>query len=418
MKKLTGILLAVTVFISVLSGCSRSNNVSTAKKSAVKTAATKDEVKYEENNFVLSSDYNYYIGDKNMYSTLLYVKDRYVYSNKNGIYVKINPKNGGRKISKRHPKTSWSNGAVLCDGETVYYLVVKSGTDSNYEYTVYSVGMDGKNEKKELSGIGPATLITIYKGNLYFRNSPDTSAEKDTHIMRYKLGSKEDPEMISLDYQVNYNYYYNGKIYFSNDTFSSTELIKNKDANYDVYALDLETEDIDKAVPDSYGESISAKDSGDAVFYSRKIGEKGRMYIINKDNEITKSKKFKSKIDPWFVDKSSETAIMCDYNNNDHEVFLTYNIKDATHKKLSVSPKGYSCDSITSGLKAGDTPYIVLTSNGNKYTNRIAVQKVDGNKAKYCKFNGNKSIETDIYWITDDKLIIEVNNKTQVFKLK
>ncbi len=411
MKKLFGLILTLALVITAVSGCSCSQEAP-AKKPAVKTVAKKQEVKYKENNFVLSSDYNYYIGEKDMYSTLLFAKDRYVYSNKNGIYVKKDLRNGGRKI------TAWSNGAVLCDGETVYYLIVKSGSDSTYEYYIFSVGMDGKNEKKILSGIGPASLITIYNGNLYFRNSPDTSAEKDTHIMRYKLGSKKDPEMISLDYQVNYNCVYNGKIYFSNDKFSSPELISKKDVDYSVYSLDLETEDIKKVVEYSYGESIAAKDSKDAVFYSRKVGEKGKIFVIGKDNKITESKSFKTKIDPWFTDKTSENAYMCDFNKVNNEIFLKYNIKTAAHKKLSVSPKNYSCSGITSGLKPTDNVYIALTSEGKKLTKSVAVQKVVGNKTKYCKFNGKKSIETDLFWITDDKLILEVNNKMRVYNLK
>lgn len=417
MKKLFGLFLTLAIVITAVSGCSCSKEAP-KKKSAVKTAAAKDVVTYKENNFVLSSDYNYYIGEKDMYSTLLFAKDRYVYSNKNGIYVKKDLRNGGRKISKRHPRTAWSNGAVLCDGETVYYLIVRSGSDSTYEYFVFSVGMDGKNEKKVLSGIGPASLITVYNGNLYFRNSPDTSAEKDTHIMRYKLGSKKDPEMISLDYQVNYNCVYNGKIYFSNDKFSSPELIAKKNVDYSVYSLDLETEDIKEEVEYSYGESIAAKDSEDAVFYSRQVGKKGQIVVIDKDGKKTKSKKFKTKIDPWFVDRNSENAVMCDFNKSDHEIYLTYNIKTAEHKRLSASPKNYSCAGITSGLKPSDNIYIAMTSEGKKLTKRVAVKKIVNGKAKFCKFNKKKSVETDLFWITDDKLILEVNNKMRVYDLK
>lgn len=417
MKKLFGFILTLALVLTVTAGCSCSQETP-KKKEPVKTSVKKEEVKPKENNFALSSDYNYYIGEKDMYSTLLFAKDRYVYSNKNGIYVKKDLRNGGRKISKRHPRTAWSNGAVLCDGETVYYLIVKNGTDSTYEYHIFSVGMNGKNEKKVLNGIGPASLITIYNGNLYFRNSPDTSAEKDTHIMRYKLGGKKDPEMISLDYQVNYNCVYNGKIYFSNDKFSSPELISKKNVDYSVYSLDLETEEIEKEVEYSYGESIAAKDSEDAVFYSRQVGEKGKICIIGKDGKKTESKTFKAKVDPWFVDKNSETAIMCDFNNTNHETFLKYDIKTAEHKKLTTSPKNYSCASITSGLKPSDNAYIALTSQGKKLTKRVAVKKVVGDKTKYCKFDGKKSIETDLFWITDDKLILEVNNKMRVYKLK
>ena len=417
MKKFFGIICVLAILIAAFSGCSGSSDTKSAPKQA-----TSDEYKPETvlktSDYVLSSDYNYYIGEKDMYSTLLYVKGRYVYSNKNGIYVKKNLRNGGRKISKRHPRTEWSNGAVLSNGETVYYLVVKKGTDSKYEYTIYSVGMDGKHEKKELSGIGPATLITIYNGNLYFRNSPDTSAEKDTHIMSYKLGSKKDPEMISLDYQVNFNCFYNGKIYFSNDTFKSMEAVTDKKAEYDVYALDLDSGDIDEVIDYSYGESIAAADSENAAFYSRKAGEKGKICVINKENKITESKKFKEKVDPWFVDKNSETAIMCDYNNPEHEVFLSYNIKDATHTVLSKSIKNFSCEKITTGLKPGKTPYIALSAEGKKAYSRIAVKKVDGNKAKNCKLRGKKWVDADTFWITDDKLVTEVNNEMRVYKLK
>ena len=417
MKKFFEIICVLALAVSMIAGCS--NN--TAQKSETKPA-TVDETEPEneliKNEFVLSTDYNYYIGEKDMYSTLLFAKDRYVYSNKNGIYVKKDLRNGGRKISKNHPRTAWSNGAVLCDGETVYYLIVKEGTDSKFEYFVYSVGMNGKNEKLELSGVGPASLITIYNGYLYFRNSPDTAAEKDTHIMKYKLKSKKDPELISLEYQVNYNCVYNGKIYFSNDKFASPDVVNNKKIEYDVYSLDLRTEDIKKEVENSYGESIAAFDSENAAFYSRREGEKGKIVVIDKDNKKTESKTFKAKIDPWFVDKNSETAIMVDFNKNDHEAFLTYNIKEATHSRLSRSPKNFSCEKVTSGLKPGDNPYIALSSEGKKYYSRIAVQKVQGDKATYCKFNGKKSVEADTFWITDDKLVIEVNNKMKVYDLK
>lgn len=417
MKKFFGIICVLAVIISVFSAC----KAPAGKKSEAKPA-TSDEVKTETvlktSDYVLSSDYNYYIGEKDMYSTLMFVKDRYVYSNKNGIYVKKDLKNGGRKISKNHPRTEWSNGAILSNGETVYYLMVKKGTDSKYEYEIYSVGMNGKGEKKVLSGVGPATLITTYNGNLYFRNSPDTSAEKDTHIMKYKLGSKKEPEMISLDYQVNYNCFYNGKIYFSNDNFYSTEAASDKELEYTVYSLDLDTEDIDKAVEYSYGESIAAADSEDAVFYSRQEGKKGKICIINKDNKLVESKRFKSKIDPWFVDKDSKTAVMCDYNKDDHEVFITYNIEKATHSILSRSPKNFSCEKITSGLKPGKTPYIVLSSEGKKYYSKLCVQKVNGDKAEYCKLDGKREVEADTFWVTDDKLVIEVNNKMKVYELK
>lgn len=416
MKKFFGIICALALLISVISGCSCAGNAEKKVKPTSAKVEKKPEVK--ETDFVLSSDYNYYVGDKDMYSTLLYVDGRYVYSNENGIFVKKVLRHNGVKISDRHPRTAWSNGAVLCDGKKIYFLIVKSGSDSTYEYYIFSMGMKGKHEKLELKGIGPASLITIYNGNLYFRNSPDTSAEKDTHIMRYKLGSKKDPEMISLDYQVNYNCVYNGKIYFSNDKFSSPEIITKKKVDYDVYSLDLETEDIKKEVKYSYGESIAAKDSENAVFYSRKAGEKGKICIIDKDGNKTESKKFKSKIDPWFVDKTSTTALMCDFNSATHETFITYNIKTAEHKKLLRSPKHYSCEAITSGFKPGDTAYIVISSEGKKYTKKLAVLKVDGDKVSYCKFKGKKTTEADLFWITDDKLAVEINNKMKVYELK
>lgn len=418
MKKIIGLILTAAVILAAFSGCSgkkTASNSSTPAENTFETVKTETELKTTD--YVLSSDYNYTVGEKDMYSTLLYVKGKYVYSNSKGIFVKENLNDEGLKISKNHPKTEWSNGAVLCNGETVYYLMVKEGSDSEFEYTINSVGIDGKNEQKVLSGIGPATLITIYNGNLYFRNSPDTSAEKDTHIMCYKLESKKDPELVSLDYQVNYNCFYNGKIYFSNDKFSDAEAAEDKKAKYDVYSLDLETNDIKKEVEYSYGESIAACDSEDAVFYSRKIGQKGKICVINKDNEKTESKNFKKKIDPWFVDKNSENAVMCDFNNSDREVFLTYNIKTARHKKLSETPEGYNCEKITSGLKAGNTPYIVMSAEGKKACNRIAVQKVEGEKASYCKLNGKKSVEADTFWITDDKLVTEVNGKMKVYEL-
>lgn len=420
MKKFFEIICVLALVVSVVTGCSCSS------KQEVKTEETKpatvdeanDENKLIKNEFTLSTDYNYYIGEKDMYSTLTYVKGKYIYSNKTGIYVKTDLKKDGKKISKNHPRTAWSNGAVLSDGKTVYYLSVKEGSDSKYEYSVYSVNIDGKGEKNILSGVGPASLITVYKGNLYFRNSPDTSAEKDTSIMRYKLGSKKDPEMISLDYQANYNCVYNGKIYFSNDKFSSPDIVKDKSIKYDVYSLDLETNDINKAVEYSYGESIAAYDSGDAAFYSRREGEKGKICIIDKDGKTTESKKFKAKMDPWFVDKNSENAVMVDFNRPDHEVFYTYNIKTAKNYKIGVSPKNFSCEKVTSGLKPSKTPYIVLSSEGKKYYSKISVLMVNGKKAKFCKIKGKKSVEADTFWISDNKLITEVNNKMKVYKLK
>lgn len=424
MKKLFVGILAAAVMISAFSGCScqkpETDSSKTASTEAAEktTEAVKSETKLKTTDYVLSSDYNYSVGEKDMYSTLTYVKDKYIYSNAKGIFVKENLNDEGIKISKNHPNTEWSNGALLSNGETVYYLMVKEGSDSEFEYSIYSVGIDGKNEKKVLSGIGPATLITMYKGNLYFRNSPDTSAEKDTHIMCYKPGRKKDPEMVSLDYQVNYNCFYNGKIYFSNDKFSDAEAAADKKAKYDVYSLDLDSKDINKEVEYSYGESIAAADSENAVFYSRKIGHKGKICVIDKDNNKTFSKEFKEKVDPWFVDKNSENAIMCDFNSDDREVFLTYNIKTAEHKKLSETPNEYDCEKITSGLKAGDTPYIVLSAEGDKAYSRIAVQKVEGDKASYCKFGGKKSVDADTFWITDDKLVVEVNTKMKVYDLK
>lgn len=420
MKKFFGIICVLTLVVLAVTGCSCSSNEPVKTKET--KPATVDEAesgsKLIKNDFTLSTDYNYYIGEKDMYSTLTYVKGKYIYSNQTGIFVKNNIKKFGKKISKNHPRTAWSNGAVLSDGKTVYYLSVKEGTDSKYEYSVYSVKADGKGEKKILSGVGPASLITVYKGNLYFRNSPDTSAEKDTHIMRYKLGSKKDPEMISLDYQVNYNCVYNGKIYFSNDKFSSPDIVKDKNIKYDVYSLDLETDDINKVVENSYGESIAAYDSKDAVFYSRREGEKGKICIIDKDDKKTESKKFKAKMDPWFVDKNSVNAVMVDFNKPDREVFYTYNIKTAKKHKIGVSPKNFSCEKVTSGLKPSKTPYIVLSSEGKKYYSKISVLKVNGKKAKYCKIKGKKSVEADTFWITDNKLVTEVNNKMKVYKLK
>lgn len=416
MKKFFGIILAAAVMISAFSSCAGGN---TADVTVAKSIPENAEVKqFKTSDYVLSSDYNYSIGEKDMYSTLLFSKDRYIYSNSNGIYVKKDLRNGGKKISKRHPRTDWSNGAVLSNGKTVYYLIVKEGTDSSFEYEVYSVDIDGKNEKKELGGIGPATLITIYNGYLYFRNSPDTSAEKDTSIMRYKLGSKKDPELMSLDYQVNYTCFYNGRIYFSNDKFSSPESLENKKARYDVYALDLDTDEIEKAVDYSYGESIAAADSKDAAFYSRKVGEKGKICIINDENEITESKRFKAKVDPWFVDKNSEYAVMCDFNKNTREVFLKYNIKTSQHKVLSKSLKNYSCEKITSGLKPTDNVYIALSAEGKKAYSKIAVQKIQGDKAYTLKFGGKNYVDADTFWITDDKLVVEVNTKMKVYELK
>lgn len=419
MKKFFEIICVLALIVSIATGCSCSSE---QKVKPETKPATVDEVDNEskliKNDFTLSTDYNYYIGEKDMYSTLTYVKGKYIYSNKTGIYVKTDIKKDGKKISKNHPRTAWSNGAVLSDGKTVYYLTVKEGSDSKYEYSVYSVKTDGKGEKNILSGVGPASLITVYKGNLYFRNSPDTSAEKDTSIMRYKLGSKKEPEMISLDYQVNYNCVYNGKIYFSNDKFSSPDIVKDKSIKYDVYSLNLETDDINKEVEYSYGESIAAADSEEAAFYSRREGEKGKICTIDKDDKKTESKKFAAKMDPWFVDKNSENAVMVDFNKLDHEVFYTYNIKTAKKHKIGVSPKNFSCEKVTSGLKPGKTPYIVLSSEGKKYYSKISVLKVNGKKAKYCKIKGKKSIETDTFWITDNKLVTEVNNKMKVYNLK
>lgn len=418
MKKIFGVICAAAIMVTAFSACSQKPEKKTASEPTTAVTESKPETKLKTSDYVLSSDYNYYVGEKDMYSTLLYAGGKYIYSNRNGIYVKKDLKKGGKLISKKHPRTEWSNGAVLSNGETVYYLIVKKGRDTKYEFNIYSVGIDGKNEKKILNGVGPATLITIYNGNLYFRNSPDTSAEKDTHIMRYNLKSKKDPEMISLDYRVNHNCFYNGKIYFSNDNFYSTEAATDKKLEYTVYSLDLETEDIKEAVEYSYGESIASADSEKAVFFSRKEGKKGKIYVIDKDNKITESKKFKAKVDPWFVDKDAKTAIMCDYSKGDREVFLTYNIKDAAHSVLSKSPGEYSCEKITTGLKPGSTPYIVLSAEGKKYYSKIAVQKVKGNKAEYCKLGGKKSVEADTFWITDDKLVTEVNNEMKVYNLK
>ncbi|MCH5303561.1 MAG: hypothetical protein J1E41_01745 [Ruminococcus sp.] len=416
MKKFLALLCGFAILTAVFSGCS-----SESKPETETTEAKTIKKTVLENNFVLSRDSFYYIGDDYMCSSLLFAGDRYVYSNKKGIYVKKDLKNGGRKISENSPKTEWSNGAVLSDGKIVYYVIVKDGADSVYEYEIYSVGIDGKNEKKVLSGVGPASLITVYDGNLYFKNGPDTEADEDTMIMRYKLGSEKDPELVSQDYEVHYNTYYNGKIYFSSDLFYSMEILSGKSLEYPVYALDLESKRIDRVVDYSYGESIASVDSDKIAFYSRKmVGSSTEKYVytVDKNGEAVKSKKLPTNADALYVDKDASYALMCDYFDDDFETFLKFDLKSGKQQELSKAAKGYQCEICTSGLKPGSTEYFVTTAEGKKYTSKVAVQKVKGDKAGYCKLGKKKSVEADSYWITDDKLVIEYNNKMKVYDLK
>ena len=420
MKRFLGILCVLAVFTAVFSGCSGTSQTKSEKTSEA-TTETQAKPAVKENDFVLSKDSFYYIGDDYMCSSLLYAGGKYVYSNKNGIYVKESLKEKGKRISKASPKTEWSNGSVLSDGKTVYYVTVKEGNDSEYEYAVYYVKTDGKDEKKVLSGVGPASLITVYDGSLYFKNNPDTEADEDTMIMRYKLGSKKEPELVSQDYQVNYNTYYNGKIYFSADTFYSMDILNDKSLEYPVYSLDLESGRIDIVAEYSYADSIAPPDSENIAFYSRKIsGTNAEKYIytVDKNDNIKKSERLPANADALFVDRNTEYALMCDYSSDKYEKLTKFDLKTGKDKTLAKADKGFQCEACTSGLKTGDTAYFVMTSEGKKYTSTVAVKKVTGDKAEACKINGKDKIEADSYWITEDKLVVEINNKLKVYELK
>lgn len=355
-----------------------------------------------------SANNSFRLGEKNDTSCLLYVNKKYIYSNKKGIFIKSSPKGKSKKITSKTTEE-----AILSNGKTVYFVTYPSGTAKEPEqinYKIYSVKTNGKGLKAIKSGKGMISLVTIYKNNLYYQDSKDGNYYNNLPCRLVKLSHKsKKSKCISGSKTAGKVSYFNGKIYFSNYVFSYDEI----DKDSIVYSVNLNNDKIKKEISYSASGNYSYTTSKSIYFYSFKwSGSKMsnvRIYTIDKNNKLTKSKKLPNNSLVKHITSDGKYAII---NNN--ETYYKFNLKTGAKKKIITTSGEFD---ITSGVKPTSSVYFIFDDNT---TNRVAVKKLVGNKLKHCKISGNVNmkISNKSYWIAGNYLLVESNGLLKSYKLK
>ena len=375
MKRIISLLLSISIIISVF------------------TFGIFDVSSKKVKNSYRVSDGSEYIGK------LLYAGGKYIFSSKNGIFVKKSPKDKLRKVVS----TKWLDDlrtTIVSDGQKAYFV----GCGPEYYY-IFKTNLKGKYSSfKRLSNMTYSDdihFITVYKNKLYYRQ---LSNQK---IYQLDLKTKKT-SCVSKGYKIMISEYHNGYIYFSN-AFG----IPGGRSELTTRRINLKNNKISKVLDKTTAEDYCFSDNkialwnhDDEIRKGEYIPTKSYIYTIGTNNKKIKSKKLPDGAYVQIVDSEGKYAII-------HKNGYYYKFILKTGKKYNLSKNTFYY--VKPDMKSGKTLYFI-----NNDRERLCVKKLKGNKLVTCKIDGKKTVVDGYdYWVSENYLFVSYDGgKLRTFKIK
>lgn len=356
---------------------------------------------------------NEYIASSETYeeSTLLYVKNKYIFSGEKGVCVKKSINGKAKKVTS---KVNFSN--ILSNGSTVYFTTQKFNKDNEFysKITVYSIKTNGKGLKKITTLKGNYfNFISVYNGNIY-------ASCGGAHYMSYlyKINPAKKTAKNTGVYCAG-GYRQGSKIYFTSSHSDADE--------YPVCSCNLKTGEkktvlnpgfvIGKSVGyDGYSKKLALQSY--KCNSTRSAQAYKNIYTYKSNGKFKKSKDIPKEYYADYVLPDGKTAIISKGNS-----YCKFNLNSGKKTKIKTTFSGYPYETeIVADTKTGK-PYFAKITNG-----RLYIKKLSGNKAVSYKIKGKPSInileageqfKTSKFWIAGGYLAIDDNNngKFKIYRL-
>lgn len=343
-----------------------------------------DDVIYIDDIF-LSEENSYVVGNN-----LIYVNDKYIYSNEYAILFKESPNDEADTLMQIR-----NTGHIMSNGDTVF-VSSSSGLANEYKScNIYSVKTDVSGNKKLFTSKGKIQFITFYDNCIYYL---DRKAYDEVVLSKYDLNSGKIVSFDKSDLNIDNNSYIMDAVYIGEKLYLEIADENSSYGDYEIKEFSLSDTSTKTFLNNSSIIHNNAQNDVICFCSSSLSNNDWYIYTVDKSNKLTKSAKVPSNLTlrQGVINSDSSYAFMMNTEENDFDLYK-FDMETGSISTIKDGAGGFKNKGSGLRFDQNNRENIYLVGSGN------AIQKFTGDGYETYQVDG----EYDPYmcWVIDGYVI-------------